>query len=807
MNVRYAAAIVVFILTHFHTVSAQAIGDFRSAVTGNWEDISTWETFNGSDWVAASSSPSSTDGVITIRSPHVVTVVTTGLTYDQVVIDAGAQMTISSGIAVTIADGTGLDLVVNGTYLNSASSWSAGGSGVTWSVNAGGTYINNTTSTNSTLLSFCTINSASTFIFRGSSSLTPGVRFSSLVYGNVIIESSSGSFPSTASASVFGVTINGNLTISNGAILNTSGSGLMTVNGNMVIENGGSYTASQTGVLSFNGDFTVQSGGTFTSVQSGFIIFKGNFTNNGTFTCSTNTQNFFFGGNGKSIGGTNPINFENWSISAGASITLGQDIGTAGGFTATDSGSLYCGVYELTGAGSFVIVPGATLGIGSDQGITSSAAAGNIQTTGRTFSTAANYLYNATSAQFTGGGLPQTVAGLSVNNSAGVELDLSTEVTGTLTLTSGVITLGPKHLTAATISGGSSGSYVNASSSGTLRRTFSTTGTVAFPVGDAANYSPASFTLSSASGFSSAYVAMSLSSVKHPNNTSSADFLKRYWTVSQSGISDPVYNIQLTYVNTDINGNESGIDGGLYNGSWLSLGAVNTTSNTISGTDLNSFGAFSGGEPSALPVELVTITAEAAPLFVTLKWTTATEVNNHGFEVERKKVLGFTSQVSGNPSSIVNPESANEQWNRISFVEGSGNSNTPREYTFTDKALSAGKYAFRLKQIDRDGKFGYSSEVEVTVGSAPLMFSLDQNYPNPFNPSTTIGFTLQSSDLTSLKVYDAIGREVAVLVNEYLEAGTYHQRTFDASRLASGLYFVRLSSGDKISMKKMLLVK
>jgi hypothetical protein len=784
---------MVFFLINTLTVSAQATGDFRSAATGNWEDISTWETFNGSDWAAASSSPSSTDGVITIRSPHTVTVVTTGLTYDQVVIDAGAQMTISSGIAVTIADGTGVDLVVNGTYLNSAATWSAGGSGVTWSVNAGGTYINNTTSTHSTLLSFCTINSASTFIFRGSSSMTPGVRFSSLVYGNVIIESSSGTFPSAASASVFGVIINGNLTISNGAVLTTTASGLMTVNGNMVIQNGGSYTASQTGTLTINGDFTVQSGGTFTSVQSGFIVFNGNFTNDGTFTCSTNTQNFLFGGTGKTIGGTNPINFENWSVSSGASISLGQDIGTAGGFTATDSGSLHCGVYELTGAGTFVIAPGATLGIGSDQGITSSAAAGNIQTTGRTFSTAANYLYNGTAAQVTGGGLPQTVAGLTVNNSAGVTLDLSTEVTNTLTLTSGVITLGSKHLTAATVSGGSSGSYVNASSSGTLRRTFSATGTAAFPVGDAANYSPASFTLSSAGGFSSAYVAISLSSVKHPSNTSSADFLKRYWTVSQSGISDPVYDIQLTYANADINGNESGIEGGLYNGSWSSLGAVNTTSNTISGTGLNSFGAFSGGEATALPIEIVSFAAATNKESVELKWMTATEENNFGFEIQRSEVR------DQGPESGV--------WSNVGFVEGNGTTNTPHDYSFTDHSASAGTFAYRLKQIDRDGKFGYSTVTTVTVGSAPLMFDLAQIYPNPFNPSTNIEFTVPVTGKASLKVYNIMGQEVATLFEGIAKSGVIHRVTFHGSNMSSGIYLCRLVNGTNALVRKMLLTK
>jgi len=95
----------------------------------------------------------------------------------------------------------------------------------------------------------------------------------------------------------------------------------------------------------------------------------------------------------------------------------------------------------------------------------------------------------------------------------------------------------------------------------------------------------------------------------------------------------------------------------------------------------------------------------------------------------------------------------------------------------------------------------------VPVTSAPARFALEQNYPNPFNPSTTFGFTLQNSGLTSLKVYNVVGQEVTTLVNEVLEAGVYHQRMFDARNLASGVYFARLVSGDRTQMRKILLMK
>jgi hypothetical protein len=193
-----------------------------------------------------------------------------------------------------------------------------------------------------------------------------------------------------------------------------------------------------------------------------------------------------------------------------------------------------------------------------------------------------------------------------------------------------------------------------------------------------------------------------------------------------------------------------------------------------------------------LPVELVTFTASARKNIVELQWNTATEVNNYGFEIEKKRKKDEVGMM---------------KWEKIGFVEGNGTTNAPKEYSFTDKILTAGKYSYRLKQIDRDGQFVYSQAVEVTVGNLPKVFALEQNYPNPFNPGTTIGFTLQESGMTTLKIYDAIGREVAVLVNEVLEAGIHHRKQFDATSLSSGIYFTKLNSAGETRITKMLLIK
>jgi len=145
------------------------------------------------------------------------------------------------------------------------------------------------------------------------------------------------------------------------------------------------------------------------------------------------------------------------------------------------------------------------------------------------------------------------------------------------------------------------------------------------------------------------------------------------------------------------------------------------------------------------------------------------------------------------------------EWEKVGFVAGSGNSNSVKEYSFTDSKLSTGKLAYRLKQIDNDGTTSFSKIVEVE-NLQPSTFDLRQNFPNPFNPSTVISYQLPVSAQVSLKVYDVLGNEVASLVNLQQEAGSYNV-TLDASTLASGTYIYRLIAGDYVAVKKMAVLK
>ena len=186
---------------------------------------------------------------------------------------------------------------------------------------------------------------------------------------------------------------------------------------------------------------------------------------------------------------------------------------------------------------------------------------------------------------------------------------------------------------------------------------------------------------------------------------------------------------------------------------------------------------------SVLPVELTTFTASIEKNNVSLNWHTATETNNYGFDIERK---------------------SNANWSKAGFVQGHGTTNAPQSYRYSDNSAT-GKVAYRLKQIDRDGKFEYSKEVEATV-SVPTIFALSQNYPNPFNPTTFIEYSIASASNVTLKVYDLLGREVAVLVNELMAAGSY-SALFDASHLSSGVYFYRLDAGNFSGVKRLSVMK
>ena len=221
-------------------------------------------------------------------------------------------------------------------------------------------------------------------------------------------------------------------------------------------------------------------------------------------------------------------------------------------------------------------------------------------------------------------------------------------------------------------------------------------------------------------------------------------------------------------------------------------------------------GVFTTQISAPLPVEITSFTATSNGSKVVLNWQTATKVNNYGFEIQRQNVTQIASNLS------------NEDWETIGFIQGSGNSNSPKSYEFVDESPLSDSAEYRLKQIDTDGCFTYYDETvqvagysttDVNDANVQIEYSLSQNYPNPFNPTTQISYEIPENCFVNLVVYNSIGQKVVELVNEQQTKGKYSVQ-FDASNpdgsgrgLTSGVYIYKLQVGKFSTVKKMLLMK
>ncbi|NUQ81863.1 MAG: VCBS repeat-containing protein [Bacteroidetes bacterium] len=284
--------------------------------------------------------------------------------------------------------------------------------------------------------------------------------------------------------------------------------------------------------------------------------------------------------------------------------------------------------------------------------------------------------------------------------------------------------------------------------------------------------------------------------IKRETGTSEhQDGIKQVWTITpQTQPSGPV-TVTLSWPSSNDNGVnladlvvfKSG-DGGE---NWDVVTAVlNTDSDPRTATfTITSFSVFTLGETGSLPVELAGFSAEAFGDRVNLKWSTATETNNSGWEVEMQE-SGVRSQKS--------------EWMAVGFVPGKGTTTERQNYSYSVSDLKTKQVSFRLKQIDNDGTVSYSQILSVDL--KPSVFALEQNYPNPFNPVTVISYQLPVKSKVSLKVYDVTGRLITTLVDGQVEAG-FHSVTFNAAGLATGVYLYQIEAGSFRSVRKLTLVK
>lgn len=297
--------------------------------------------------------------------------------------------------------------------------------------------------------------------------------------------------------------------------------------------------------------------------------------------------------------------------------------------------------------------------------------------------------------------------------------------------------------------------------------------------------------------YPSALTVRYYSGVNPSNTVSGSGFSNSYWQIVPTGtLTNAKYEIALYFGDNETNtistpssntrlagyGTSSWEVYAPGTGAWQSELMWGTT--TVRTRDLYTWPIFAltdGSNP--LPVEMCSFTASLTQRDVQLSWTTCTEVNNMGFDIERR--------------SFNNKDNAYNSWVKVGFVEGRGTTNEQQSYIYKDNRLSTGKYQYRLKQVDFNGNYEYhnlSSPSELNVGT-PKNADLFQNYPNPSNPTSKVDFQMPFAGKVSLKVYDLTGKEVATLVDAEMEGG-YYTAEFNGSNLASGVYFYRLITTD-----------
>ena len=565
--------------------------------------------------------------------------------------------------------------------------------------------------------------------------------------------SSSINIPSSVSA-LNNLTINN----ANGVSLNSS----PTIDGTLALTNG---------VLTIGGNTLTLNGAI--SKTSGSLTGGG-------------SSNITFGGSGAS---TNlpAVTLNNLILNRANGIALGGDV-TVGSTLTLTNGTFSVGSNTLSLNGSAI-----------------AGTASNLSTT-----SSSNLSFGGSSANVNIPGSVLALNNLTLNNANGVSLNSSPTVNGTLTMTNGNLTTGSSTLT---LSSTGSVSRTSGHVIGNFKKNIATGATSkTFEVGTANGYSPVTV------AFGNVTVAGDLTTsatqAVQPNAVTPNETLKRYWSFTNSGITFNNYSATFSYIPADFPGanppstftelaDEATMVVGKYASSAWTFPTIGTRTpggtddgGSIQVTGVTSFSDFAiGKNESALPVELTSFTALVQNKTVNLKWQTATEVNNYGFEIQKQN------------EEIRNQKS---NWEKIGFVQGHGNSNSPKSYTFTDNLalahnLNLDRLQYRLKQIDFDGTYEYSNTVEVNF-DAPANFVLDQNYPNPFNPTTTIKYEIPKNSFVELHIYDLLGREIISLVNQVQNAG-YHEIIFNGKDLASGIYFYQIKAGEFSQIKKMLLMK
>jgi hypothetical protein len=865
-TVAFVVAIAFTLISYFSATKvtkANALGDYRSAASGLWGAVGTWEYYNGATWVPAVVVPSSADGVIDIRSGHTVTV-NSNFTVDQVVISAGGTLHINAG-TLTIANGSGTDIVATGTFdvtgtlvMNSNATATVGGNTTlknsgTLTMNSGSTVTINFPGiftreggTMPTSSGYFIVNNRGKFVHAMDGGTLPsaawnigaiievsGIKttkpnslnqtFHHFIWNSTGQTASldfagsmtwvNGDFNvySTGSGDMFFDSQGNNNTFNiGGNYIQTGGTTYVCINGASTINitgnwniSGGVFNYNKAGGTSYgNVSATINltgglnvTGGTLDMTQcthsnsskgNGILNIKGNLTVSGS---GLITQTSTFSRGQINFNGTTTQNF-----TSNGNITNKID------YTVLSGATLNMSTFTTTGSGDFTLSAGAALISSHSGGISQSGSTGSIQNSGtRSFSTGADYTFNATSAQVTGSGLPTQVRNLTVNNSAGVQLNGSVTVSNTLSLLAGVVDTQSETLILGT-STSTLGTLVRTSGhiAGNFRRWLAsgTSGNVLFPVGTTSTYNGANFNFTASPSSGGSILATYVNSNPGSNGIPLTDggvyignLAVSYWTfTAMNSFAGGTYDVSLNcngfnnvndYTKLHILQRTNSGSAWTTNGTHTAGTGSNSqpVANRIAMTSLGHFGVGSGVNP--LPIELISFDGRRIQDVVRLEWKTASEFNNDFFTPERSADgINFTA---------------------IGRVNGAGSSTTVRDYSFTDiKPLTQTSF-YRLKQTDFDGRSSYSDII--TIKSGPVRntdkpIQISKIYPSPFTDQFRVIYHCNTDDQVLMISVSGMGgrkvfeRQVPVVSGE-------NEFVFDEGHaLQKGNYILRIGGRD-----------
>jgi hypothetical protein len=559
-----------------------------------------------------------------------------------------------------------------------------------------------------------------------------------------------------------------NLTVDNSSALGTQGTGSITVSGNMVKQGSGTFTPASGNAITVSNDYTNTAGdANYSNASLTLNQYSGK-----TFTLTSGT-----------VSGNVTLSSQTIQLNGG---TMSANLTLNGSGTQTINGTGTTSLAGLT----------VTNGIEVNLGGQTRTVTGNVALNNSTGTITNGTLRMAgTSAQTISGSGSGTVSNLTINNSNGVTLNRPITLTGTLTMTNGNLTTTTTNiLTTPAISGGGASSFVN----GPLSISGSSY-PKGYPIGKSTAYRPISI-----NGSGTATIRAEM--INTPPTSGSLSGLAqisqvRYFSVDliSGSVSSPTITINYEADDGVADPPDLRVARSTDNNNWVSIGgtgsgspsgSITSSATTIASTTFFALGSFTNDNP--LPVQLSSFTLTPRQRSIELVWQTESESENKGFIILRSE-----SETGGYQeiASYLNTPA----------LLGQGTTSSATRYRYVDSHnLQPGRaYWYKLVDIDFGGRRHEHQPMSVQTA---FEYALDQNYPNPFNPSTAIQFSLEKSGKTVLEIYNTLGQKVATLVNGELSAGA-HRYQWNASGLASGVYFYRLQSNEFVATKKMILVK